>query len=116
MKKKPLAGKTITLPVFIRAERIQNYGAIYTAIDGFDLRVSPSRSPREGEFVLCETSVTYTVPATFDPVAPMVASLQAKKAKITAEFDAFAAEFSAAVAALNKQLSELQAIEHEVEA
>ena len=103
-KTKPLAGKTITLPVYVRAERVQKYGAIYKEVDGFDIRVSPSGLEREGEFILCKTEATFTVPAYFDPVPPMVARLQEQKAKLTAEF-------AAAVAALNKQLFELQAIE-----
>lgn len=109
MKTKPLAGKTITLQVFVFAERCKSYGAIYKEVDGFDLRASGASGEMDGEFVICETEVTFTVPADFDPVAPMVANLQAQKAKLTAEF-------TAAVAALNKQLSELQAIECEVSA
>lgn len=104
MKTKPLAGKTITLPVYVRAERTKGYGAIYTDADGFDLRVSSSDGDIEGEFILARGNFTFTVPADFDPVAPMVAAIQAEKEKLTAEF-------TARVAQLNKQLSELQAIE-----
>ena len=106
MKTKPLAGKTITLPVFIRAER-RNY-TIDTDIDGFDVRVSPSGHLCDGEFIIGQTELTYTIPVDFDPVPPMVAAIEAKKAELTAEF-------TAAVMKLNKQLSELQAIEHNEE-
>lgn len=108
-KTKPLAGKTITLPVFVRAERVKEYGAIYKEVDGLDLRVSPTDTARDGDFIVAETKVTFTVPADFDPVAPMVASLEAEKKKLTAEF-------TARVSELNRRLSELQAIEHEVSA
>lgn len=106
MKTKPLAGKTITLPVFLRAEPLKSYGALYKEIDGFDVFVSASGSIREDDFLLAKTSVTFTVPDDFDVVGPMVASIEAKKA-------ALAAEFSARVAELNKRLSELQAIEYD---
>ena len=103
MKTKPLAGKTITLPVFIRAEK-RAY-TIYTDVDGFDVRVSASDYAQDGEFIIGQTEITYTIPADFDPVAPMVSAIEAKKAELTAEF-------TAAVMKLNKQLAELQAIEH----
>lgn len=103
MKTKPLAGKTITLPVFIRAKK-RAY-TIYTDVDGFDVRVSSSPHLCDDEFIIGQTEVTYTIPADFDPVAPMVSAIEAKKAELTAEF-------TAAVMKLNKQLSELQAIEH----
>lgn len=103
MKTKPLAGKTITLPLFIRAEK-RAY-TIYTDVDGFDVRVSASDHAQDGEFIIGQTEITYTIPADFDPVAPMVSAIEAKKAELTAEF-------TAAVMKLNKQLAELQAIEH----
>lgn len=106
MKTKPLAGKTIMLPVFIRAEK--RSCTIYTDVDGFDVRVSASEHCCDGEFIIGQTGLTYTIPADFDPVAPMVAAIEAKKAELTAEF-------TAAVMKLNKQLSELQAIEHNEE-
>jgi len=102
MKTKPLAGKTITLPVYVLAEK-RDF-EIYTMVDGFDLRVSASEHLCDSEFLVAQTEVTFTVPAEFDPVAPMVAAIEAKKKALTAEF-------TAAVRALNKQLSELQAIE-----
>ena len=107
MKTKPLAGKTITLPVYVRAEKRDFH--IYTNIDGFDVRVSASEHVCDNEFIVMKTDVTFTVPADFDPVGPMVAALEAEKAKITAEF-------RDAVTKLNRRLSELQAIEHEAEA
>jgi hypothetical protein len=106
-KTKPLAGKTITLPVWVRAEK-RDF-EIYKLVDGFDLRASASAHLCDGEFLVAQTEVTFTVPDDFDPVAPMVAAIEAKKKKLTAEF-------TAAVMALNKQLSELQAIECEVSA
>jgi hypothetical protein len=107
-KTKPLAGKTITLPVWVRAEP-SKYG-IYTVVDGFELRVAQyGGTLDDGSFVIAETTVTITVPADFDPVAPMVAGIEAEKAKLTAEF-------AAAVAKLNRKLSELQAIEFDSEA
>ncbi len=106
-KTKPLAGKTITLPVFIRAE-YDKYGSD-RAVDGFRLWPASYGVPMSDDFVVCEATVTFTVPADFDPVAPMVASLAAEKAKLTAEF-------TARVADINRRLSELQAIEHEVSA
>jgi hypothetical protein len=102
MKTKPLAGKTITLPVFIRAEK-RAY-TIYTDVDGFDVRVSASEHRCDGEFIIGQTTITYTIPDDFDAVAPMVAAIESKKAALTAEF-------TAAVMVLNKQLSELRAIE-----
>jgi hypothetical protein len=78
-------------------------------IDGFRLRASSWSATLDGEFTVAEAVVTFTIPADFDPVAPMVAALESEKAKITAEF-------TAAVMKLNKQLSELQAIEHNEEA
>ena len=106
MKTKPLAGKTITLPVFIRAEKC-GY-VIYTDVDGFDVRVSASEHCCDNEFIIGQTELVYTIPADFDPVAPMVSAIEAKKAELTAEF-------TAAVMKLNKQLAELQAIEHNEE-
>lgn len=103
-KTKPLAGKTITLPVFVRAE--PRGFEVYQLVDGLDLRVSSFGGTSDGsDFVVHETTVTFTVPDDFDPVAPMVAGLEAEKAKLTAEF-------MASVAKINKRLSELQAIEH----
>lgn len=106
-KTKPLAGKTITLPVFVRGEKSDF--EIYTMVDGFDLRVSASEHLCDNEFMVAQGEFTFTVPADFDAVAPMVSALEAKKAALTAEF-------SAAVMEINRQLSKLQAIEHEVSA
>lgn len=106
-KGKPLSGKTITLPVFVRAEK-RDF-EIYTMVDGFDLRATASEHLCKNEFLVAKTEVTFTVSADFDPVAPMVASIEAEKAKITAEF-------TARVSELNRRLSELQAIEHTPEA
>lgn len=106
-KTKPLAGKTITLPVFVRAE-IDKYDDP-RAVDGFSLRASSFGTPMDDEFVVAKTEVTFTVAADFDPVAPMVASLAAEKAKLTAEF-------TARVADINRRLSELQAIDYTPEA
>lgn len=100
---KPLAGKTITLPVFVRAEA-RDF-EIYKLVDGFDLRATGSPHLCKDEFLVCETTVTFTVPEDFDPVAPMVAGLEAEKRRLTAEF-------SASVAAINQRLAKLQAIEH----
>lgn len=111
MKTKPLAGKTITLPVFIHGERASNYASEYesdSVFDGFKLRVSSWSFMLDGEFTVMEAVVTFSIPADFDPVAPMVSAIEAKKAELTAEF-------TAAVMKLNKQLSELQAIEHNEE-
>lgn len=108
MKTKPLAGKTITLPVFIHGEQASNYASEYESdfvFDGFKLRASSWNCAMDGEFVVTEAVVTFSIPADFDPVPPMVAAIEAKKAELTAEF-------TAAVMKLNKQLSELQAIEH----
>lgn len=109
-KGKPLAGKTITLPVFIQARQARPFEEEQVGhTDGFVLYPSQVDYTLKGEFNVLATSVTFTVPADFDPVGPMVASIEAEKAKITAEF-------TARVSELNRRLSELQAIEHTPEA
>jgi len=104
---KPLAGKTITLPVFIHGERADRFSREHernSVFDGFKLRASSWSSMLDGEFHITKATVVFTVPADFDPVAPMVSALEAEKAKLTAEF-------TAKVRDINRRLSELQAIE-----
>ena len=108
-KTKPLAGKTITRTVYLQAVKRQCYHEDYEIVDGFAVSTHNTDYVREGEINLTKAEVTFVVPADFDPVPQMVASIEAEKAKLTAEF-------TARVSELNKRLSELQAIEHEVPA
>lgn len=59
--------------------------------------------------VVCEHSFAVEVPADFDPRPGMVEALEKKKRHLQAEF-------SAAVTEINRQISELQAIEYSGEA
>ena len=50
-------------------------------------------------------SITFDVPEDFDPRKPMVDALEARKRKLQAEF-------TASITAINRQISELTAIEY----
>lgn len=107
MKKHPFAGKTIEKKVFFYTYASwagKDYmSGEFCASDSF-----PSKNSTDA-ILLASKHVSLTVPEDFDPVPKQVAALQAKKAEITAQF-------SLAVAELNRQLSELQAIEYEAPA
>ncbi len=101
-----LAGKTLTTTVYmaVLAQHLKHieHGNDLDLLSVFSF--DPSKN--DPDWIVIETrSLSATLPADFDPIAPQVAALQAKKAQITAEF-------TRAVADLNRQLSELQAIEH----
>ncbi len=109
MKSNP-AGKTLTSTIYL-ALGASHIGYLTNEPEQRMLSVF-THDPRKHspDWIVLETrEVSYTLPADFDPIAPQVAALQAKKAQITAEF-------SKAVADLNRQLSELQAIEYSGEA
>ena len=57
------------------------------------------------EVFVCKAEVTFEVPDDFDPRPVQIKALEAKKRELQAQF-------SAAVTELNRQISELQAIEH----
>lgn len=98
-KKHVLAGKTLkrTYALVVLAQYANQDYASLSLIDPDT--VDPDW------LVLDTREISITVPGDFDPTPRMVACLQAKKAELTAQF-------TKAVADLNRQLSELQAIEH----
>lgn len=104
--KNTIAGKTITATVWLAFYASHSR---YVSDEPEQALLSVfSHDPSEHDpewCVLEQRTLSLRVPDDFDPVAPQVAALQAKKAKLTAEF-------AKAVADLNRQLSELQAIEH----
>jgi hypothetical protein len=99
-----IAGKTLTATVHLAvfAGHLRDGFSTENLLSVFSFE--PSK--HDPDWVALGTrEISYTLADDFDPVAPMVASLEAKKAELTAEF-------TAKVMELNKQLSELQAIEH----
>ena len=102
-KRHQLAGKTLTRKIWL-AICVKHIDFAYITIFDFD------PSTNDADWIVLEPrDLEYLVPDDFDPTAAQVAALLSEKAKLTAEF-------TAAVSALNRKLSELQAIEFDSEA
>ena len=112
-KKHPLAGKTLTRDIYISLSKWQQENLAFNLANGIDVNFTlfgfdPSRDDPD-YLLLGKTSVAFKVPDDFDPVPGMVASIEAQKKQLTAEF-------TARVADLNRRLWELQAIDYVPEA
>ena len=112
-KKHPLAGKTLTRDIYISLNKWQQENLDFDLANGIDVDFTVfGFDPSSGDpdyLLVGKTSVTFKVPDDFDPVPGMVASIEAQKKQLTAEF-------TARVADLNRRLSELQAIDYVPEA
>lgn len=99
--------KTITIHGFIRTKRTESYDESlgYCVKDGRRFRFSEyDGATDDGEIIVGATSITYDLPNDFNPSAKEVELLQAQKKKLQAEFSARCTE-------IERQISQLTAIE-----
>lgn len=104
--------KQISIPGFIVAKPAEAWESDYftNIVDGVSYRFTPYKpSAGSEEIVVCTHSLAFDIPAGWDPRPGQIASLEAKKAKLQAEF-------SAAVVQINRQIAQLQAICYDSEA
>ncbi len=92
----------ITQPVFVHSDTDKHCEAI--GFSRWNLARSEWKGDKDNIFV-CTAEVTFDVPDDFDPRPAQVKALEAKKREMQAQF-------AAAVVEIERQISQLQAIEH----